>query len=76
MYNNIERIVFLVYSISVPIWNSERQDFHKSAAELNITARVNLYYILGDKVNIYELITMVETRLREAVKDFRPIYKL
>ena len=54
----------------------QEAEFHKSATELKITARVNQYYILGDKGIYIELITMVETRLRKPVKGFRPIYKL
>ena len=29
------------------LWSSEKQESIKSAAELNITAKVNLYYILA-----------------------------
>ena len=41
-------------------------EFQKSAAELKITARINKYYILAIRYILVRLITIAETRLREA----------
>ena len=44
-------------------------EFQKSADELKITASSIVLYIGDKEIRVYiELITMVETRLREAVK--------